>query len=470
MRRVIAKQMPGRAPRDAARRSTPRRARTASARRSCSSEAVEVDGHRPHEARRHREGRHRARHRRRARHPREADRHRRGAGGPAAVRPRRLRSRDTRAVTRESTTERSTPGCLPGPRERSRPAARHSMQRRPRRQGATPTPASATRPGRRTRQALGELEGGEAVVFASGMGAVTTLLLTLLKAGERLVIPSDAYYTTRTLANDLLAVRRASRCPPTPRPSSTPRGGEGGLDRVALEPGPGRGGHPRRRGGAPRTRSWWWTTRWPRRWGSARSSWAPITSMASASKSLTGHSDLILGYVAAADRRAPGLAARRSGPIPGPFEVWLAHRSLATLDVRLERQCENAQRLARAARASDVTGVRYPGSPGDPATRLAKARWTPSARSSAFELPSDEAAARRSSTASELIAEATSFGGVHSTAERRARWGGDDDPRGFIRLSAGCEDPDDLARGHRAGAGKRRSSADELRSQPAAAP
>ena len=46
--------------------------------------------------------------------------------------------------------------------------------------------------------------------------------------------------------------------------------------------------------------------------------------------------------------------------------------------------------------------------------------------------------------AAELIDEATSFGGVHTMAERRARWGGDDVPEGFIRLSAGCEDTQDL--------------------------
>jgi cystathionine gamma-lyase len=46
--------------------------------------------------------------------------------------------------------------------------------------------------------------------------------------------------------------------------------------------------------------------------------------------------------------------------------------------------------------------------------------------------------------ASKLVAEATSFGGVHATAERRGRWGTDDVPDGFIRYSAGCEDPDDL--------------------------
>jgi cystathionine gamma-lyase len=44
----------------------------------------------------------------------------------------------------------------------------------------------------------------------------------------------------------------------------------------------------------------------------------------------------------------------------------------------------------------------------------------------------------------ELVFEATSFGSVHTTAERRARWGGDNVPEGFVRLSVGCEDAQDL--------------------------
>jgi cystathionine gamma-lyase len=61
-----------------------------------------------------------------------------------------------------------------------------------------------------------------------------------------------------------------------------------------------------------------------------------------------------------------------------------------------------------------------------------------------FTLPSAERA-QAFLSASELVFEATSFGGVHSSAERRARWDqGDDVPEGFIRLSAGCEDPGDL--------------------------
>lgn len=98
-------------------------------------------------------------------------------------------------------------------------------------------------------------------------------------------------------------------------------------------------------------------------------------SITSASKGLTGHSDLVLGYVVAADpARAEALRHWRglTGAIAGPFETWLAHRSLATLDVRHERQCANALALAEALAArSDVRGVVYPGLPGHPAHALA---------------------------------------------------------------------------------------------------
>ena len=56
----------------------------------------------------------------------------------------------------------------------------------------------------------------------------------------------------------------------------------------------------------------------------------------------------------------------------------------------------------------------------------------------------DRKSAERFLDSCELVIEATSFGGVHTTAERRARWGGDDIPEGFIRLSVGGEDARDL--------------------------
>ncbi len=172
-------------------------------------------------------------------------------------------------------------------------------------------------------------------------------------------------------------------------------------------------------------------------------------SISSASKGMTGHSDLVLGYLAAADpAHAAQARAWRSltGAIAGPFEAWLAHRSLATLDVRHERQCANALALARALAARhDVRDVRYPGLPEDRGHPLA-ARLFGGARFGSvlcFDLGT-EARAQAFLAEARLIAEATSFGGVHSSAERRLRWGIDDVSPGFIRMSAGIEDAGDL--------------------------
>jgi cystathionine gamma-lyase len=172
-------------------------------------------------------------------------------------------------------------------------------------------------------------------------------------------------------------------------------------------------------------------------------------SVASASKGLTGHSDLVLGVVVAAD---PALAAQMrawrnlTGAIAGPFEAWLAHRSLATLDVRHERQCANALAIACAlSERDDVHDVRYPGLPGDPGHALA-ARLFGGVRFGSvlcFDLGT-EARAQAFLAAATLIAEATSFGGVHSSAERRLRWDMVDVSPGFIRMSAGIEAAGDL--------------------------
>jgi cystathionine gamma-lyase len=153
--------------------------------------------------------------------------------------------------------------------------------------------------------------------------------------------------------------------------------------------------------------------------------------MVSGTKSLSGHADLLLGAVSVRD---PALAEElrawrsRTGAVLGPFEAWLAHRSLATLGLRLERSQANARALAEAlADRDEVTGVRWPG------VGAVLALTFPSAeRAQAFL------------DACELVSEATSFGGVHSTAERRGRWGTDAVPEGFIRFSAGCEDTTDL--------------------------
>jgi cystathionine gamma-lyase len=100
--------------------------------------------------------------------------------------------------------------------------------------------------------------------------------------------------------------------------------------------------------------------------------------------------------------------------------------------------------LARFLRERpDVTGVRHPLLEGDPSHAIAARQMRYGGPLVSFTLDGAERA-QRFLGALELVAEATSFGGVHSTAERRARWATDDVPEGFIRFSAGCEDADDL--------------------------
>jgi cystathionine gamma-lyase len=162
---------------------------------------------------------------------------------------------------------------------------------------------------------------------------------------------------------------------------------------------------------------------------------------------LTGHGDLLLGYVAARDpARAQALRDWRTetGAIPGPFEAWLAHRSLATVAVRLERQCANAEAVAtHLVSRGDVHAVRYPGLAADPGHAVARRQMRRFGSLVSFDLGSRERA-ERFLAAEELVTEATSFGGLQTSAERRGRWGGDAVPEGFVRLSAGCEDTDDL--------------------------
>jgi len=132
------------------------------------------------------------------------------------------------------------------------------------------------------------------------------------------------------------------------------------------------------------------------------------------------------------------------GAIPGPMEAWLAHRSLATLQLRIERQCANALALAQALGGrGEVTGLRYPGLPTDASYKIASQQMRRFGCVVSFVLP-DRGHAERFLGALRLVDDATSFGGVRSTAERRGRWGGDAVPEGFIRFSAGAEDAADL--------------------------
>ena len=288
-------------------------------------------------------------------------------------------------------------------------------------------------------QAVGELEGGQAAVFGSGMGAVATLLLALLDDGDRIVIPADAYYTVRTLCHDLLPYEVHEAPTETGAFVEAARGAK--LVWVETPSNPGLDVVDIRAVAEASDAILVVDNTLATPLGQRPLELGADYVVASASKALSGHSDLLLGYVAAPDVDVVRSARSKLGTIAGPFEVWLAHRSLATLDVRLERECANALRLAQAI--GEHVPVRYPGLPGDPAHEVAKAQMDRFGPVLCFTLP-DAPAAETFLASAELVIEATSFGGAHTTAERRARWDADDVPEGYVRLSAGCEDPDAL--------------------------
>jgi cystathionine gamma-lyase len=290
------------------------------------------------------------------------------------------------------------------------------------------------------------------VLFASGMAAVAAVLLADPRPGGAVVVPSDAYPGVRSIAAEHL-VPRGVEVRAVPTDADAVRAALPGAALVWVETPSNPGLHvldvaalaeAAHAEGAVLAVDNTLATPLAQR---------PLElgadlSVSSGSKHLSGHSDLVLGHVAAADpARAEALRTWRglTGAVPGPMETWLAHRSLATLDVRLERQCATALALAGALEArDDVSGVVYPGLASHPQHALA-ARVLHGRFGSVlgFDVGS-EARAQAFLGACGLVAEATSFGGVHSSAERRARWGADDVAPGFVRFSAGLEDPADL--------------------------
>jgi cystathionine gamma-lyase len=299
--------------------------------------------------------------------------------------------------------------------------------------------------------ALGELEGGSAVLFASGMAAVAAVLLPRLRPGDVLVAPSDCYMGVRALTRSYLGERGVElRLAPTPGgglaeaiPGATfvwlESPSNPGLDVCDLRDLIARAHAVGAQVAVDNT--------FATPLGQRPLELGADYSVSSASKQLTGHADLILGYATARDAsQAAELVDWRthSGAVPGPLEAWLAHRSLATLAVRLERACATAQELAdRLAERDDLVAVRYPGLAADPAHELASRQMSLFGPIVSFTVESADRAERFLS-ACRLLTTATSFGGVYTSAERRARWGGDDIPDGFIRLSVGCEHPDDV--------------------------
>jgi cystathionine gamma-lyase len=168
--------------------------------------------------------------------------------------------------------------------------------------------------------------------------------------------------------------------------------------------------------------------------------------VASGTKALAGHSDLVAGYVAGSHPELMAAIERErllAGPILGALEAWLLLRSIGSFGLRFERQCQNALALATALSGHRaVRSVRYPGLPDDPSHAIAVNQMRHFGGLVSVEL-ADAAAVRTLVAGSELLVAATSFGGIHTSVDRRARWG-DAVGGGFARISAGIEDTDDL--------------------------
>jgi cystathionine gamma-lyase len=293
-------------------------------------------------------------------------------------------------------------------------------------------------------EALSILEDAETLTFPSGMAAIAAVLYSALKPGDRVLLPSDGYYTVRVFAEKyLLPLGIVVDQVPTAEIAS--RGLDGyrlvwvetpsnpGLDLADIA------GISRKARSAGAMLVVDNTTMTPL--GQRPLDLGADVVVSADTKALNGHSDVLLGHVSSRDAAIMEMVRdwrRVAGAIPGPFEAWLVHRGLETLEVRFSRMCANAQLLAeRLSAHPKVVSVSYPGLASHPAHALARAQMGSGGTLVALTL-ADRAAAERFIDHCDLMRASTSFGGVHTSAERRARWG-DAVADGFIRVSVGCE-------------------------------
>ncbi|WP_206504646.1 cystathionine gamma-lyase [Streptomyces chrestomyceticus] len=308
----------------------------------------------------------------------------------------------------------------------------------------------------RLESAIGDLESpdepAQTVTFASGMAAISAVLFSCLRSGDTIVLPSDGYQLLPAVRERLESYGIEVRTAPTPGDAQLDALDGARLLWIETPSNPGLDVCDIRRLAAA---------------AHARGALVAVDntlatplgqrpldlgadfSVASGTKALTGHGDVLLGYVATRDAALADsvrMWRKTVGAIPGPMEAWLAHRSLATLALRVRQQSAGALALAAALRERpEVTGLRHPGLPSDPAHEIAVRQMREGRFGNvvSFTLP-DRAHAERFLAALTLVDDATSFGSVRSTAERRGRWGGDAVPEGFIRFSVGVEEPADL--------------------------
>jgi len=275
-------------------------------------------------------------------------------------------------------------------------------------------------------EALGALDGGYALLYPSGMAAVTNVVLTMLRPGGTIALAEGAYYGHRTLLDHLgpwrVNVIEFDQTGPPPD----------GVDLILVE-APANplltmpdfeaaAAHP-----APVVCDA--TVSSPLRLRALEH--GCDVALHSATKILSGHDDVLAGVTVTRDeelRDRLHLTRRLAGIVASADTAWLVHRGLETLAARLDRQEATARILAERLEAQTaVETVRYPGF--------------------SFLLSFDVAdgeAAGRVERALRTIVNATSLGGTHTKLEARHRWEGDRIPSGLLRLSVGLEDPEVL--------------------------
>jgi cystathionine gamma-synthase len=270
---------------------------------------------------------------------------------------------------------------------------------------------------------LGELDGGTALLYPSGAGAETGLVLGLLSPGDTIALAAGCYYGTGVLFAELArwGIRYVEFDQTGPPPAdvqlvwleapSNPFLTMPDFEAAAAHPAPV---------------------------VVDATSATPVLLrplehgadfvLHSATKYLAGHDDALLGAVVCRD---PEAAERLrhfrgvTGNVAAPDVAWLLLRGLKTLEVRVERQTATAHELADRLRAHPkVEIVRYAGIGG----------------LLSFDVADGEAA-HRVETGTQLIVNATSLGGTISLLESRRKFEGDRVPAGLLRLSVGLEDP-----------------------------
>jgi cystathionine gamma-synthase len=277
-------------------------------------------------------------------------------------------------------------------------------------------------------ETIGALEGGRSLLYPSGMGAITGVVLALLPPEGTIAVAAGAYYGHSQLLEHLRprGVNAVEYDQTGPPPT--------GADLILIE--------------APSNPMLTMPD-----FAAATAHPAPVicdatlasplrlrplelgcdVSLHSATKVLAGHDDLLAGVATVRDDALYGSLfhmRKLTGIVASADTAWLLARGLETLEVRLDRMEGTTRTLfERISSHAAVTTARYPGF----------------GFVISFDV-ADAAAARRVETATETIVNATSLGSTHTKLESRHRWEGDRCPEGLLRLSVGLEDAEELWR------------------------